>query len=122
MTLPSQSRGRPDDADEPQPGLARQYVSPIKSIEQQVGEHVIGALQQEQTVGVLTTVVVGTDGGQNIMSVGLDTNQLESVNQLLSQVSEPQESHVPCVGFHCFINRPPPPPPPPPPDTPPETK
>lgn len=107
MTAKARANQPPDDEKQPQPGMARQFVTPIKSIEQQVGEHVIGALQQEQTVGVLTTVVIAADGGQRIISVGLDTNQLERVNELLCEAPEPESNQVPCVGFHCFIKRPP---------------
>ena len=93
------------DGDEA-PAVPRQFVSAIKSIEQQVGEHVIGALQQEQTVAVLTTVTIGPDGAQRIISVGLDMEQLGQVNDLLLHATTEKTEEVPCVGFHCYVKPP----------------
>ena len=41
------------------PGQLQHFVTTIKSAEQQVGENIISALHHEDTVAVLTTVVVG---------------------------------------------------------------
>jgi altronate dehydratase len=80
----------------------RQYVSPLVSMEHQVGTHVINALQQAQTVAVLTTVVPGPGGHEAIVSVGLSAERLEQVHELLEQAQETDVARVPCVGFHCF--------------------
>ena len=83
----------------------RQHITPLISIERQVGAHVIHALQQEHTVAVLTTVVPGPDGSQCIVSVGLNADHMEDVQQLLAD-SQQIEPRVPCVGFHCFVQPP----------------
>ena len=44
------------------------FVTAIKTAEQQVGENIIEALQHEGTVAVLTTVVLGPDGQQQVVS------------------------------------------------------
>ncbi len=77
-------------------------VSELKSIELQVGEHVIKALQNEGTVAVLTAVMPG-GGGQRIASVPLDAELWMSVQELLTQSDEEQTSEVPCIGFHCVL-------------------
>jgi hypothetical protein len=98
MTSPSPS----DQSGQP-PSTPRQFVTPLKSIQQQVGESVIHALQHEETMAVLTTVMAIGDGSQQIVSVGLDQSQMEKINELLRQSQEAACERVPCVGFHCFI-------------------
>lgn len=84
------------------PGELRQFVTPLISLEQQVGGHVIHALQQPETVAVLTTVVPGPNGSQCIVSVGLNADHMEDVQQILAESRLPENERVPCVGFHCF--------------------
>lgn len=43
------------------------FVMSIKNAEQQVGEHIIEALQYPDTVAVLTTVVMTPDGHQRVV-------------------------------------------------------
>ena len=90
-------------SDDAAPAAPRQFVTSIKSISQQVGEHVITALQHEETVAVLTAVTVGPDSTQHIVSVGLDMEQLGHVNDLLLHASGKKTDEVPCVGFHCYV-------------------
>ena len=52
------------------------FMSPLKSMELQIGEHVFEALQQEDTVAVLS-VVSSAAGQQRIVSVPLDQNLLK---------------------------------------------
>jgi hypothetical protein len=94
------------------PALARRkdprqpqaLVSPLKTIELQVGEHVVRALQVEHTVAVVTTVIVSPDGSQSIVSMPLDDGQMSHVQQLLAEVAPSSEAgRVPCVGFHCYL-------------------
>ncbi len=83
----------------------RQFVTTIKSAEQQVGEHVMRGLQDGDTVAVLTTVVVDPQGGQRLVSVALDESMLEHARRALHDAQRDREEDVPCVGFHCFTRR-----------------
>ena len=80
-------------------------VTHLQTTEQQVGGHVINALQQPNTVAVLTTVVPRADG-QSIVSVGLDEATLEQVRELLAEAPNVEDlPRVPCIGFHCFLKK-----------------
>ena len=87
-------------------GGLMQFVTPLRTIEQQVGSHTITALQHPQTVAVLSTVAMGQDGTQRIVSIGLDPQMLGQVEQLLHSATEQQKRRVPCIGFHCYIDKP----------------
>jgi len=93
----------PEVAQQVDSRIIKQFMTEIKSAEQQVGEHVIQALQADDTVAVLTTVVVGGDGGQRIVSAALDPEQMQQVRELLAGAQEQRDEHIPCVGFHCFV-------------------
>src|SRR5690606_36027312 len=99
----SKSQESPQDADAPEaPSSSPQFITRLASIEEQVGVHVIHALQQENNVAVVTTVVPGVDGGQYIVSVGLDAEIFARVQHVLEEANEALP-RVPCVGFHCFL-------------------
>ena len=80
-----------------------QFISKLVSIEHQVGSNVTAALEHPETVAVLTIVMVGGNGGQHIVSIGLDPELLGQVQNLLGQAKEERTQRVPCLGFHCFI-------------------
>lgn len=81
-------------------------VSELKSMEQQVGEHVIQALQHDNTVAVLTAVLSSDGGGgQRIASVPLDMELWQQVQELLVHVGEERSKDVPCVGFQCVLEQ-----------------
>lgn len=79
------------------------FVTTIKTAEQQVGENIISALKHDGTVAVLTTVVVGPDGQQRIVSAALDPKMMSQVQALLMKAQDEREEEEPCVGFHCLI-------------------
>jgi hypothetical protein len=79
------------------------FVTTIKTAEAQVGENIIQALQHDGTVAVLTTVVVGPDGQQRVVSAALDPNMMSQVQAILTKASQEREEEEPCVGFHCLI-------------------
>ena len=81
----------------------KRFVSTIKNAEQQVGEHIIRALQHPDTVAVITSVVVGPDGQQHLVSAALDPTRAAQVNALLQSAIEQREPEEPCVGFHCLL-------------------
>ena len=83
----------------------KQFVTKIKSAEHQIGEHILTALQDPETVAVLTAVVAGTDGTQSIVSAALDPAILEEVQRLLRDAENKRDEEVPCVGFHCLLKR-----------------
>ena len=95
----------PDAPDAPeQAGLPR-FVTKLSTIEQQVGRHVITALQHEETVAVLTTTVSGAAGDQHLISVPLTPPMLHHVQALLrSAASGATPERIPCVGFHCYVD------------------
>ena len=90
---------------EPDDGQLKHFVSAIKSAEHQVGEHIIQALRDPETVAVITTVGVGPDGVQRIVSAALDPERLHDVQALLAQSAERRTEDVPCIGFHCYLRR-----------------
>jgi len=79
-----------------------QFVTTIKSPVQQVGEHIISALQHDDTVAVLTTVVKGPNGEQQVISAALNPDLMDQVQRLLVQAEEERVKEEPCVGFHCL--------------------
>ncbi len=81
------------------------FVCDIKSAEQQVGEHILAALQDQGTVAVITAVVIGTDGVQRIVSAALDSALLQQVQHLMQVAEEEREEEAPCVGFHCLLKK-----------------
>ncbi len=86
-------------------GQIRHLVTQLKSAEHQIGEHILTALQDDSTVAVLTAVVTGTDGTQQIVSAALDPNMLNEVQKLLREAEIKRQDETPCVGFHCLLKQ-----------------
>ena len=82
----------------------RQFVTQIKSAEHQMGEHIITALQDPNTVAVLTAIVAGP-AGQALVSAALDPDMLEQVQKILHNAEVKRSEEVPCVGFHCLLKK-----------------
>tara|TARA_R110002049_G_scaffold4601_4_gene31825 strand:+ start:47077 stop:47460 length:384 start_codon:yes stop_codon:yes gene_type:complete len=80
-----------------------QFITTIKNAEQQVGEHIIAALQHDDTVAVLTTVAMGADGQQRVISASLSPERMKQVQEILQQAELEREEEEPCVGFHCLV-------------------
>ncbi|MHC4991276.1 MAG: hypothetical protein ACYTGC_09875 [Planctomycetota bacterium] len=80
----------------------RHFVTAIKTAEQQIGEQIVRALQHDDTVAVLTTVVMGPQG-QHVVSAALDPPLMQQVQKLLQTAEQRRKHDVPCVGFHCFL-------------------
>ncbi len=77
------------DADNEQaatPG-PRHHVSDIRTVERQVGDHVMEALEHDETVAVLTTIVGGVRTDR-IVSVPLDAEQAQAVSAVLMAAQE----------------------------------
>ncbi|KAA5547039.1 hypothetical protein FYK55_01065 [Roseiconus nitratireducens] len=86
-----------------QSGPIRQFVSTIKNAEQQVGEHIIRALEHDDTVAVLTTVAIGPDGQQHLISAALDPERMSLVQEILAEANRHRDPEEPCLGYHCLI-------------------
>ena len=99
--MPSESEGAKVVAE---PQIAR-FVSKVKNLDQQIGEHVLAALQHPHTVAVLTTVIIGPSGEQHIVSASLSPEKMLQVNQLLEEAQEKRVDDEVCYGFHCLINQ-----------------
>ncbi len=82
-----------------------QFVTTIKNAEEQVGEHIIQALQHEDTVAVITTVAMGADGQQRVISAALNPDRMQQVQEILQAAEEEREEEEPCVGFHCLVKK-----------------
>ena len=81
-----------------------QFVTLIKSAEQQMGEHILTALQDPDTVAVITTIVAGPSG-QVLVSAALDPEMLGQVQKILHDAEVKRSEEVPCIGFHCLLKR-----------------
>ncbi|TWU08225.1 hypothetical protein [Stieleria varia] len=81
-----------------------QFITTIKNPAQQVGEHIIAALQHDDTVAVITTVAMGPDGQQRVISAALDPARMQQVQEILQAAEDERVPEEPCVGFHCLIN------------------
>ena len=79
------------------------FVTTIKSAEQQVGENIIQALQHDGTVAVLTTVVLGPDGNQRVVSAALKPEMMTQVQKLITEAAAERKDEEKCVGFHCLL-------------------
>ena len=89
--------------DAQEPGGIPTFVTPLQPISRQVGEHVLTALEDQETVAVLTTIT-GSSAGQQVISIPLTQEHLRKVHGMIEEIhvsDEPQR--VPCVGFHCFL-------------------
>ena len=83
------------------------YASPIVKMTEQVGQNVLSALDQPDTVAVLSTLVPGIRADR-IVSVPLSPGQLGEVQMLLQSLVPPEpveEEDMPCIGFHCEMKR-----------------
>ena len=81
------------------------YTTPLRTIELQVGENVLAALESESTVAVLTTVVSGIRSDR-VVSVPLSSDQVQDISAILARAQidpdEPEENE-PTIGFHVVL-------------------
>ena len=67
-----------------------QVVSPLHSINEQLGGHVIEALKQPNTVAVLSTIVPGL-GPDRVVSIPLNPAQFHTIQMMLAQHLSPAD-------------------------------
>ena len=90
-------------ADQVDKNQMTQFVTTIKNAEEQVGEHIIRALQHADTVAVITTVAIGPDGQQRVISAALNPERMQQVQEILQSAEQERVDEEPCVGFHCLV-------------------
>lgn len=106
MSGPPPTDGQPkvgQVVEKPDPKQIQHFVTTIKSAEAQVGANILSALQHDDTVGVLTVVVMGPDGRQQVVSAALNPDMMDQVRATLAKAAEEREEEEPCIGFHCFV-------------------
>ena len=79
------------------------FVSKVKNLDLQIGEHVLAALQHPDTVAVLTTVVIGPGGEQHIVSAALNPQRMSEINEILEEAQQERVEDEVCFGFHCLL-------------------
>lgn len=86
-------------------GVIPTLVTPIQTLAGQVGAHVMAALDHGDTVAVLTTIT-GSRVGQQVVSIPLSAEHVQQVHGLIEEIHESDEpERVPCVGFHCLVDK-----------------
>lgn len=85
IMAPPDNPEQEESTPKPKEGLVR-MVSSLQSMQSQIGNHVLVALQRPGTVAVLTSVVPGV-GDDQMVSVPLDALQFHSIQQVLQQLA-----------------------------------
>ena len=106
-----------DEADTPQDGTEEQatpgprhHITSIRTVERQVGDHVMAALEDEGTVAVLTTIVGGVRTDR-IVSLPLNGEQAAAVSEILQAAQTEAEEDAEdedgrregFLGFHAVL-------------------
>lgn len=90
-----------ESSDDANDGGVVQLVTPLRTVNEQVGAHLLAALQQPMAAGVLTTVMPGI-GPEQLVSIPLNPQQFFAVQNLLRQILEPADLEEPVrrvIGF-----------------------
>ena len=81
------------------------FSTRLQTLEREVGENVLAAVESEGCVAVLTTVVSGLRADR-VVSVPLDGEQAKDVSAVLAEAQvDPDESDQdePLIGFHVVL-------------------
>jgi len=102
--MQNQPEDGPKSPDRPKHDISQvsRFVSKIKNLDLQIGEHVLAALQHPDTVAVLTTIVIGPSGEQHIVSAALNPQRMSQVSELLEEAQHERVEDEVCYGFHCL--------------------
>lgn len=88
------------------PGGLEPLVTELLPITDQVGRHVMNALQEPDAVAVLTTIVAGVSSDR-VVSVALTPEQMAGVQAVLESIEAEDEEAAAdeerCIGFQCRI-------------------
>ena len=90
-----------------QPKNEQHFVTHLSTIERQVGEHVLAALEDPEAVAVLTTIASGIRADR-VVSIPLSRAQVADISSVLEQAQiEPEEDDdEPTIGFHVVLETP----------------
>ena len=104
MAADVDSIGKVQPADQADQTQLTQFVTTVRNAEEQVGEHIIRALQHADTVAVITTLAIGPDGKQRVISAALNAQRMQQVQEILNTAQQERVEEEPCVGFHCLVD------------------
>ena len=80
---------------------AQPMSTPLSSMAEQIGQHIIAALNQESTVAVVTTIT-GSRVGRQVVSLPLNAEEMNDIQKHLMDVEASDAPEmVSCIGFHC---------------------
>ena len=83
-------------------------VTELLSVTEQIGRHVMTALQEPEAVAVLTTMVPGM-GADRVVSVGLSPAQMSEVSALLAEIEQEDDETAAdaerCIGLQCTVHK-----------------
>ena len=90
-----------------QPKKDAHFVTHLSSIERQVGEHVLAALEDPEAVAVLTTIASGIRADR-VVSMPLSRSQVADISSVLeqAQIEPDEEADEPTIGFHVVLETP----------------
>ena len=60
-------------------------------------------IKHSNTVAVITTLVIGSDGKQRVISAALNAQRMQQVQEILNSAQQERIEEEPCVGFHCLV-------------------
>ena len=103
-TPDAESIGKVQPADQADQTQLTQFITTIRNAEEQVGEHIIRSLQHADTVAVITTLAIGPDGKQRVISAALNAQRMQQVQEILNTAQQERVEEEPCVGFHCLVD------------------
>lgn len=98
------------DRDEVAEPESRRHVTTIRTVDRQVGEHVLAALNEEDAVAAITTLVTGVRTDR-IVSMPLTREQVEAIREVLEQAQaeatefeeEEEGRREGFLGFHTVL-------------------
>ncbi len=99
-----------NDSDEVAEPESRRHVTTIRTVDRQVGEHVLAALNEEDAVAAITTLVTGVRTDR-IVSMPLTREQVEAIREVLEQAQaeatefeeEEEGRREGFLGFHTVL-------------------
>lgn len=93
-----------DNPEQDEQKTTSRFVTRLRTIERQVGENVLAALENQETVAVLTTIASGLRADR-VVSVPLTRDQVENITSILQQAQAEveDEDEAPSIGFHVVL-------------------
>ena len=105
--IPGEPMTDEPDTNEPD-GQTETVMAHLLPVSEQIGRNVMAALNDPDSVAVLTTVVPGL-GADRVVSVGLTPQQMHDVGILLQEIEgedeEAAQDEQRCIGFQCQVSK-----------------